>query len=86
MWIHSETCMWHDKNIQSALVNLYPNEYSQELHYYRFAVNNCVESCDLPNTVCVPNNKKKDLNRYIFSLILGKNQSKTLTKYKSCEC
>ena len=30
--------------------------------------------------------KKKDLNRYIFSLILGKNESKTLTKYKSCEC
>ena len=44
----------------------YPNEYNQELHYYRFAVNldNCVGFCntpnDLSNKACVPN-KTEDL-------------------------
>ena len=46
---------------QPTLINLHPNEYSQELHYYPFAVNldRCVGSCstinDLSNKVCVPN-------------------------------
>ena len=46
--------------IQPALINLHPNEYNQELHYYPFAVNldRCVGSCktlnDLSNKVCVP--------------------------------
>ena len=53
--------------IQPTLINLHPNEYSQELHYYRFAVklDRCVESCntlnDLSNKVCVPN-KTEGLN------------------------
>ena len=33
--------------IQSTLINLYSNEYNQELHYYPFAVklDRCVGSC-----------------------------------------
>ena len=75
---------------QSTLNNLHPNEYSQELHYYPFAVNLdiCVKSCntlnDLSNKVCVPN-KIEDLNLSMFNMITGKNGSKKLTKHISCE-
>ena len=53
--------------IQPALINLHPNEYNQELHYYPFAVklDRCVGNCntlnDLSNKVCV-SNKTEDLN------------------------
>ena len=53
--------------IQATLINLHPNEYNQELHYYPFAVklDKCAGSCntlnDLSNKVCVPN-KTEDLN------------------------
>ena len=46
---------------QPILINLHPNEYSQELHYYPFAINldRCAGSCntlgELSNKVCVPN-------------------------------
>ena len=46
---------------QPNLINLHPNEYSQELHYYPFAVkfDRCVGSCntlnDLSNKLYVPN-------------------------------
>ena len=48
--------------IQPILINLHPNEYSQEVHYYPFAVtlDKCVGSCntlnDLSKKICVPNN------------------------------
>ena len=76
---------------QPTLINLHPNEYSQEFHYYLFAVklNRCVGSCntlnDLYNKVCVPN-KTEDLNLSVFNIITGINESKTLTKHVSCEC
>ena len=47
--------------IQPTLINLHPNEYSQELQDYPFVVklDKCVRSCntlnDLSNRVCVPN-------------------------------
>ena len=47
--------------IQPTLINLHPNEYNQQFHYYPFAVklDRCVGSCntlnDLSNKVCVPN-------------------------------
>ena len=47
--------------IQPTLINLHPNEYNQQYHYYPFAVklDRCVRSCntlnDLSNKVCVPN-------------------------------
>ena len=77
---------------QPTLINLHPNEYSQELRYYPFAVklDKCVGSCntlnDLCNKVCVPN-KTEDLNNLsVFNMITEINESKTLTKHISCEC
>ena len=76
---------------QPTLINLHLNEYSQEFHYYPFAVklDRCAGSCntsnDLSNKVCVPN-KTEDLNLSAFNMITGINESKTLTKHMSCEC
>ena len=76
--------------IQPTLINLDPNEYSQELHYYPFAVklDKCVGSCntlnDLSNKVCVPT-KTEDLNLSVLNMTTGINESKTLTKHVSCE-
>ena len=72
-------------------LNLHPNEYTQGLRYYRFAVNlnRCNGSCntlsDLPNRIRVPN-KTKDLNLNVFDMITGINESEILTKHVSCEC
>ena len=77
--------------IKHTLINLHPNEYSQEFHYYPFVVklDRCVGSCntlnDLCNKLCVPN-KTEDLNLSMFNMITGINESKTLTKYILCEC
>ena len=77
--------------IQPTLINLHPNEYSQEFHYYPFSVklDRCAESCnnlnDLSNKVCVPN-KTEDLNLNVFNMIAGINKSKVLTKHISCKC
>ena len=77
--------------IQPTLVNLHPNEYSQEFHYYQFTVNSdrCVGSCntlnDLSNKVCIPN-KTEYLKLSVFSVIASINESTTLTKHISCEC
>ena len=68
------------------LINLNPNEYSQELHYYPFVVklDRCVGSCntinDSSNKICVPN-KTEDLKISVFKMIPGINESKTLTKH-----
>ena len=76
---------------QPTLINLHPNEYSQEFHHYPFApkLDRCVGSCntlnDLPNKVCVPN-KTEDLNLSLFSIITGINLSETLTNQILCEC
>ena len=46
---------------QPTLINLHPNEYSQEFHNYPISVklNRCIGSCntlnDLSNKLCVPN-------------------------------
>ena len=70
---------------QHTLSNIYPNEYTQGLRYYPFAVNldRCVGSYNtlnnLHNKLCIPN-KTEDLNRSVFNLITGINESKTLTK------
>ena len=76
---------------EPIFINLHPNEYSQEFHYYPFAVklDRCVGSCntlnDLSNKVCVPN-KTEDLNLNVFNMVIGINESKTSTKHISCEC
>ena len=77
--------------IQPTHINLHPNEYSQEFHYYPSEVklDRCVRSCntlnDLSNKVCIAN-KTEDLNLSVFNMITGTNESKTLTKHISCEC
>ena len=76
---------------QPTLINLRPDEYSQEFHYYPFVVKSDqrVGSCntlnDLSNKVCIPN-KTEDLNLSVFNMITGMNESKTLAKHISCEC
>ena len=67
------------RKIQPTLINLHRNEYSQELHYYPFAVklNRCVGSCntqnDFSNKLCIPN-KTEDLNLSVFN-ITGINEN-----------
>ena len=69
--------------IQPTLINLHPNEYSKEFHYYPFTVklDRCVGSCntlnDLSNKVFVPN-KTKGLNISAFNMSTGLIESKTL--------
>ena len=73
---------------QPTLINLYPNEYSQEFRYYPFAakLDRCIGNCntlnDLSNKLCVQN-KTEDLNLNMFNMITGINESKTLTKHIS---
>ena len=74
-----------------TLINLHHNEYSQELHYYPFAVklDGCLRSCntlnELSNKACVPN-KTEYLNLSVFNMISGINESKILTENVSCKC
>ena len=62
--------------IQLAFINLHPNEYNQEFHYYPFTVklDKCVGSSlnDLSNKVCVPN-KTEDVNLNLFNMNTGIN-------------
>ena len=64
--------------IQPTFINLHPNEYSQEFHYYPFSfkLGRCVGSCntlnDLSNKVYFPN-KTEDLNLSVFNMITGIN-------------
>ena len=77
--------------IPPTLINLHPIEYSQEFHYYPFAVKlgRCFGSCntlnDLSNKVRIPN-KTETLNLSLFNVITGIKESKTLAKHISCEC
>ena len=77
--------------IQTTLINLHPNENSQELFYHPFTVklDICVGSCNtlnnLSNKVCV-SNETEDLNLSMFNMIKGINESKTLTKHISSKC
>ena len=49
---------------QATIINLHPNECSQEFYYYPLAakLDRCVGSCntlnDLSNKACVPNKQK----------------------------
>ena len=89
--LSNQKCMIQPTIINLLLINLHLNEYCQEFHYCPFAVNldRCVGSCntlnDLSNKLCVPS-KTEHLNLSMFNMITGINESKTLTKYISCEC
>ena len=86
MSLNSQKCI-----IQRTLIHLHPKEYSQDFHYYPFAVklDRCVGSCntlnDLYNKACIPN-KTEDLNLSMLNMITGINESKTLTKHISFKC
>ena len=83
--LSNQKCM-----IQPTLINLHPNEYSQEFHSYPFSVklDRCTGNCntlnDLSNKECFPN-KTKDLNLRVLNIITEINESKTLTKHISRE-
>ena len=76
---------------QHTLINLHPDKYNQEFHYYAFAVklDRCVGRCnafnDFSNKECVPN-EAEDLNLSVFDLITGINELKARAKHISCEC
>ena len=76
---------------QLTVINLHSNEYSQEFHYYLYAVklDRCFGGCNtlnkLSNKVCVPN-KTEDSNLSVFNMIIGINESQTLTKHISRKC
>ena len=65
--------------IKPTFINLHPNKYSQELHYYPFMIKlgKCVGCCNtlnhLSNKVRV-SNKTEDLNIHVFNLITGKSE------------
>ena len=67
--------------IQPTLTNWHPNEYSQEFHYYPFAVklDRCAGSFntlnELSNKVYFPN-KIEDVNQGVFNMITGKTNQK----------
>ena len=77
--------------IQPFLVNLPPNEYSQEFYYYPFVIklDSCVGNCntlnDLSNKVYVLK-KTEDLNLNMCNMIAGINELKRLTKFILWEC
>ena len=79
------------RTIQPSLINLHPNEDSQEFCYYPFAVklHTCIGSCNSPNElsneVCVPN-KTEDLNLSVFNMETGITELKILTMHVSCKC
>ena len=81
--LHNQKCMTQPN------LNLHPNEYSQEFHYYPSAVkfDKCVGSCNtlngLSDKVCIPN-KTEDLNLSVSNMITGINESETLTQHISC--
>ena len=64
--------------IQANFISLHANEYSQEFHYYPFAIKvyRCVGICntlnDLSNKLCV-SNKTEDFNlsMFMFHIISG---------------
>ena len=76
--------------IQPTFINLHPNKYSQEFHYYLHSVklDRCFGSCntliDPSNKVWIPN-KTEDLNLSVFTINTGVSDSETLTKHISCE-
>ena len=84
-WDNSVSLSNEKYEIQPTSINLYANEYSQELHYYLFAVKSdkCIGSCntlhDLFNKGYVPN-KTENLNILVFDIATGKKWIKNFNK------
>ena len=85
MSLINQKCM-----IPPTLINLHPNEYSQEFYYYPFAIklDRSVEGCnalnELSSKICAQN-ETEDLNLSMLNMITGINESKILTRHISCE-
>ena len=65
--------------IKPTFINLHPNKYSQELHYYPFMIKlfKCVGCCNTLNHLCNKvrvSNKTEDLNIHVFNMIAGKSE------------
>ena len=73
---------------QPTLINLHPNEHSQELRYYPFVVHvgRCAWSCNtlnnLTNRVWV-SNETEDVNFHVVNMKTRINESRSLTKHVS---
>ena len=84
--LNNQQCM-----IQPVFINLYPNEYSQGIRYYPFAINldRCVGSYNtldyLSSRLCVTD-KAEELNLNVFNIITETNESTILRKHISCKC
>ena len=74
-----------------STINLNPDEYNKEFRYYPFMFNldrynGSFNTLDDPSDkICFPN-ETEDINLSAFNMITRINESKTLTKYISCEC
>ena len=82
---HTKCVSLNNQKSKSTLINLHPNQCSQELHYYPIAVKlkNGFVSCNSLNVLC---NKVWISNKtHVFNMITGKNKSKILTKDISCK-
>ena len=65
-----------------TLINLHPNEYTQELCYYPFAVNLAVLEVVTLLMICLIEHvfqTQEHLNLNLFKMITGINESKILT-------
>ena len=77
--------------IQPTLINLNPNEYSQEFRHYPFLVKldrsfgSYDTLNDKRNKISIPN-KTKNLNLSVFNMITSTNESKKLMNHVSCKC
>ena len=82
---HTKCVPLSNQKSKSTLINLHPNQYSQELHYYPIAVKlkNSFVSCNTLNDLC--NNVWISNKTHVFNMITGKNKSKILTKDISCK-
>ena len=84
--VSNQRCGIHYSFRDSSLISLHPIEYSQEVHYYIFAIelDRCVGSYnalnDLSNKICV-SDKTDSLNLSVFNMITGINESKALAKH-----
>ena len=77
--------------IQPTIINLHPNEYSQEYQFFPFAVklDRFVGVCNILNVLSKKvyvSNKTEDLIVSLFNMITGINEYKTLTKHISYQC
>ena len=76
--------------IQPNLISLQPNQYSQGLRFFPFAVNldGLLEAVILLMTYLIEYvfQKTEDLNLSVFSMITRINESKASTKHISCKC